>query len=141
MPPSSVGGVTASDAAATTTSPPSSAAGRDLASNGTEPSSDTTDPDLAGPESVGTAPSPEATTTPLRLLAETLPEGVLPFGRIPVQNVRPLVDAGARPAKSVEHEEFIVAAQVFREGHDAVNATAVLTDPDGVDHHFPMRVD
>ena len=66
---------------------------------------------------------------------------MLPFGRIPVQNVRPLVDGGTRPAKSVEHEEFIVAAQVFREGHDAVNATVVLTDPDGVDHHYPMRVD
>ena len=126
--------MTASDAAATTTS-------LDLASNGTEPAPDTTDPDLAGPESVGTAPSPEATTTPMHLLEETLPEGVLPFGRIPVQNVQPLVDGGTRPAKSVEHEEFIVAAQVFREGHDAVNATAVLTDPDGVDHHFPMRVD
>ena len=44
--------MTASDAAATTTS-------LDLASNGTEPAPDTTDPDLAGPESVGTAPSPE----------------------------------------------------------------------------------
>jgi starch synthase (maltosyl-transferring) len=89
--------VTASDAAATTTS-------LDQASNGTEPAPDTTDPDLAGPESVGTAPSPEATTTPMHLLLETLPDGVLPFGRIPVQNVQPLVDGGTRPAKSVEHE-------------------------------------
>ena len=77
----------------------------------------------------------------MELLERTLRPGVLPFGRIPVQNVRPLVDGGTRPAKSVEHEEFTVAAQVFREGHDAVNATAVLTDPDGRDHHFPMRVD
>ena len=77
----------------------------------------------------------------MRLLEETLPDGVLPFGRIPVQSVRPLVDGGTCPAKSVEHEDFIVAAQVFREGHDAVNATAVLTDPDGVDHHYPMHVD
>ena len=71
----------------------------------------------------------------------SLPEGIAPFGRIPVQSVRPLVDEGTRPAKSVAGEEFVVAAQVFREGHDAVNATAVLTDPDGVDHHFPMHVD
>ncbi|MDQ2757243.1 MAG: DUF3416 domain-containing protein [Actinomycetota bacterium] len=63
------------------------------------------------------------------------------MGRIPVQDVRPLVDGGTRPAKAVEGEEFVVAAQVFREGHDAVNATAVLTDPDGVDHHFPMSAD
>src|SRR6187402_260488 len=131
MPPSSVGRVTASDAAATTTSSPSPT--RVVLSRDRS--------DVAGAEGVGTAPSPEATTVPLHLLEETLPEGVLPFGRIPVQNVRPLVDGGTRPAKSVEHEEFIVAAQVFREGHDAVNATAVLTDPDGVDHQFPMHVD
>jgi len=54
--------------------------------------------------------------------------------------VRPLVDGGTRPTKAVEGEDFVVAAQVFREGHDAVNATAVLTDPDGVDHHYPMSV-
>ncbi len=99
------------------------------------------DTEVAGAERVATAPSPEATSTPLDLLHATLPTGVLPFGRIPVQNVRPLVDGGTRPAKSVEHEEFSVSAQVFREGHDAVNATAVLTDPDGVDHHFPMVVE
>ncbi|HPK13236.1 MAG TPA: DUF3416 domain-containing protein, partial [Phycicoccus elongatus] len=54
-----------------------------------------------------------------------------PIGRIPVQNVRPCVDHGARPAKSVVGEEFDVTATVFREGHDAVNATLVVTDPDG----------
>lgn len=43
----------------------------------------------------------------------------------------PLVDHGNRPAKSVVHEEFDVTATVFGEGHDAVNATVVLTDPDG----------
>jgi starch synthase (maltosyl-transferring) len=121
--------VTASDTAATTTAPSSA------------PRSDTTDPETAGADSVATAPSANATTVPLELLEGTLHEGVLPFGRIPVENVRPLVDNGTRPAKSVEHEEFVVAAQVFREGHDAVNATAVLTDPDGIDHHFPMHVD
>ena len=73
--------------------------------------------------------------------ASSLPVGVAPVGRIPVQDVRPLVDGGATPAKSVEHEEFVVAARVFREGHDAVNATVVLTDPEGLDHHFPMMVD
>jgi starch synthase (maltosyl-transferring) len=62
----------------------------------------------------------------MRLLKETLPPGILPFGRIPVQSVRPLVDDGTRPAKSVEHEEFTIAAQVFREGHDEVNAYSVV---------------
>jgi len=88
--------------------------------------------------------SPPSTTVPSTTIPsprEVLPEQVTPFGRIPVQSVRPLVDGGTRPAKSVEGEEFVVAAQVFREGHDAVGATAVLTDTDGADHHFPMQVD
>jgi starch synthase (maltosyl-transferring) len=61
-----------------------------------------------------------------------------PIGRIPVLDVRPCVDAGARPAKAVVDEEFIVTATVFREGHDAVNASVVLTDPTGTEHVQPM---
>ncbi|KRE38660.1 alpha-1,4-glucan--maltose-1-phosphate maltosyltransferase [Janibacter sp. Soil728] len=61
-----------------------------------------------------------------------------PLGRIPVLDVRPCVDHGARPAASVVGEPFTVTAEVFREGHDAVNATIVLTDPDGAEHHLPM---
>jgi starch synthase (maltosyl-transferring) len=56
-----------------------------------------------------------------------------------VQDVRPLVDGGRRPAKSVVDEEFTVTATVFREGHDAVNATVVLTDPVGRELVVPMR--
>ncbi len=48
------------------------------------------------------------------------------------------MDGGARPAKSVVDEEFAVTATVFREGHDAVNATVVVTDPAGREHHQPM---
>ena len=55
-------------------------------------------------------------------------------------NVAPDVDGGAFPAKSVVHEEFDVTATVFREGHDAVNATVVLTDPDGAETHVPMTL-
>ncbi len=72
---------------------------------------------------------------------EGMPGGALPIGRIPVSDVRPLVDGGTRPAKSVAGEEFTVRAKVFREGHDAVNATAVLTDPDGGEHFFAMHSD
>ncbi len=61
-----------------------------------------------------------------------------PIGRIPVLDVRPCVDDGARPAKCVVDEEFTVTATVFREGHDAVNASVVLTDPRGVEHVHPM---
>jgi starch synthase (maltosyl-transferring) len=61
-----------------------------------------------------------------------------PIGRIPVLDVRPSVDGGDRPAKSVVDEEFEVTATVFREGHDAVNASVVLTDPEGTEHLVPM---
>src|SRR3954447_22495559 len=63
-----------------------------------------------------------------------------PLGRIPVLNVAPDIDGGAFPAKSVVQEEFDVTATVFREGHDAVNATVVLTDPDGAETLVPMTL-
>ncbi|MHB9864027.1 alpha-1,4-glucan--maltose-1-phosphate maltosyltransferase [Streptomyces sp. YIM S03343] len=53
------------------------------------------------------------------------------IGRVPVRDVRPAVECGRRPAKAVPGETFEVSATVFREGHDAVGANAVLTDPDG----------
>ncbi|WP_371776047.1 alpha-1,4-glucan--maltose-1-phosphate maltosyltransferase [Streptomyces sp. NBC_01438] len=53
------------------------------------------------------------------------------IGRIPVLDVRPLVDCGRRPAKAVSGETFEVSATVFREGHDAVSANVVLLDPNG----------
>ncbi|MET7697200.1 maltotransferase domain-containing protein, partial [Streptomyces sp. NPDC005485] len=52
-------------------------------------------------------------------------------GRIPVLDVRPVVQHGRRPAKAVVGEAFEVSATVFREGHDAVAANVVLRDPDG----------
>ncbi|MFJ7074655.1 alpha-1,4-glucan--maltose-1-phosphate maltosyltransferase [Streptomyces sp. NPDC098781] len=52
-------------------------------------------------------------------------------GRIPVLDVRPIVQHGRRPAKAVTGETFEISATVFREGHDAVAADVVLTDPDG----------
>ncbi|MGW4913656.1 maltotransferase domain-containing protein, partial [Streptomyces sp. NPDC004270] len=52
-------------------------------------------------------------------------------GRIPVLDVRPLVQQGRRPAKAVTGESFEVTATVFREGHDAVAANVVLKDPRG----------
>ncbi|MFI9625576.1 maltotransferase domain-containing protein [Streptomyces sp. NPDC052042] len=52
-------------------------------------------------------------------------------GRIPVLDVRPLVDCGRRPAKAVSGETFQVTATVFGEGHGAVGARLVLLDPSG----------
>ena len=60
------------------------------------------------------------------------------IGRIPVTDVNPVVDGGVRPVKSVVDEQFDVMATVFREGHEAVNATVVVTDPAGRDHYQPM---
>ncbi|WUH90788.1 alpha-1,4-glucan--maltose-1-phosphate maltosyltransferase [Streptomyces sp. NBC_00433] len=62
------------------------------------------------------------------------------IGRIPVLDVRPLVDCGRRPAKAVVGETFEVTATVFREGHDAVAANVVLRDPAGRSGPWaPMR--
>ena len=47
-------------------------------------------------------------------------------------DVTPVVDCGRYPAKAVVGEPFTVTALVFREGHDALNADVVLTDPQGV---------
>ena len=52
-------------------------------------------------------------------------------GRIPVRAVTPVVDEGRRAAKAVVDEAFPVGATVFREGHDALAAEAVLVRPDG----------
>ncbi|WP_031028882.1 maltotransferase domain-containing protein, partial [Streptomyces sp. NRRL WC-3725] len=72
----------------------------------------------AGPSSAtaGERSSPDAATT---------------VGRIPVLDVRPVVQRGRRPAKAVTGESFEVSATVFREGHDAVAANVVLRDPAG----------
>ncbi|WP_443062591.1 alpha-1,4-glucan--maltose-1-phosphate maltosyltransferase [Streptomyces sp. NBC_00390] len=62
------------------------------------------------------------------------------IGRIPVLDVRPLVNCGRRPAKAVAGETFQVTATVFREGHDSVAANVVLYDPKGRPGPFtPMR--
>ena len=62
-------------------------------------------------------------------------------GRIPVVDVSPVAEAGRFPAKAVVGEAVPVRATVFREGHDAVAATAVLIDPDGVDRASARMVD
>ncbi|WKX72703.1 alpha-1,4-glucan--maltose-1-phosphate maltosyltransferase [Streptomyces sp. XD-27] len=62
------------------------------------------------------------------------------IGRIPVLDIRPLIDCGRRPAKAVVGETFEVSATVFREGHDAVRANVVLRDPAGRSGPWtPMR--
>ncbi|PZG48671.1 alpha-1,4-glucan--maltose-1-phosphate maltosyltransferase [Spongiactinospora gelatinilytica] len=62
------------------------------------------------------------------------------IGRIPILDIHPVVDYGRRPAKAAAGETFDLAATVFREGHDAVAAGVVLTDPAGARGPLlPMR--
>lgn len=55
----------------------------------------------------------------------------LRFGRIPVTAVQPVIEEGKFPAKAVVDSGVYVTAVVFREGHDAVAAEAVLFNPRG----------
>jgi len=66
------------------------------------------------------------------------PDGV---GRIPVLAVGPVTENGRWPAKAVVGEAVPIRATVFREGHDAVAATAVLVGPDGRDRSSARMVD
>lgn len=87
--------------------------------------------------------SPEPTTStslpaPLgraRTPLPSLPGGArTAVGRIPVVDVQPVLEGGRWPAKAVVGEAVEVTATVFREGHDAVAASAVLVAPDGSVH-------
>jgi starch synthase (maltosyl-transferring) len=62
-----------------------------------------------------------------------------PIGRIPVTKVSPVIEDGAYPAKATIGESIPIRATVFREGHDAVNASVVLTDPTGAERLVPMH--
>jgi starch synthase (maltosyl-transferring) len=55
-----------------------------------------------------------------------------------VTNVSPVIEGGAYAAKASVGEEIPIRATVFREGHDAVNASVVLTDPTGAERTVPM---
>ena len=63
------------------------------------------------------------------------------IGRIPVLEVAPVVEGGRWPAKAAVGEVVPIEATVFREGHDAVSATAVLVAPDGSDHSWAPMTD
>jgi starch synthase (maltosyl-transferring) len=61
------------------------------------------------------------------------------IGRIPVLDVRPVVDCGRWPAKAVAGERVQISATVFRDGHGEVGADVVLTDPAGKQSLTRMR--
>lgn len=71
-----------------------------------------------------------------------MPFAVKPsIGRIPVVERGPLVDGGRWPAKAVVGEAIPAEATVFRDGHDAFGATAVLVKPNGKEHSRVTMVD
>ncbi|MFI6359225.1 maltotransferase domain-containing protein, partial [Streptomyces sp. NPDC050743] len=76
-------------------------------------------------KAAGEVPGPPGPADPPSTFGEST------LGRIPVLDVRPVVQHGRRPAKAVTGESFEVSATVFREGHDAVAANVVLRDPAG----------
>ncbi len=59
-------------------------------------------------------------------------------GRIPVVAVGPSLEEGRWPARAVVGEAVPLFATVFREGHDAVSATAIITGPNGKTTTLPM---
>jgi starch synthase (maltosyl-transferring) len=67
------------------------------------------------------------------------PGGELSVGRIPVVDVQPVLEGGRWPVKAVVGEAVTISATVFREGHDAEGATAVITTPDGGTVSLPME--
>ena len=61
------------------------------------------------------------------------------LGRIPVSGVSPVIEGGAYPVKAVVHERILIQANVFREGHDEVNASVILTSPTGTQRRVDMK--
>ena len=106
--------------------------------------SSTTEGDDA-PQQASTPSSSQAATRPdtspggKPTVTVTMPTLGSIFERIPVHNVSPVIEGGAYPAKAVVGESIPIRATVFREGHDAVNASVVLTDPQGNERREPMR--
>ena len=59
-------------------------------------------------------------------------------GRIGIDDIEPVVSCGQYPSKAVVGEVVPVSATVWREGHDAVAASVVVTGPDGSSTYIRM---
>ena len=100
--------------------PPKTPATRPARSKAATPATRTARSAPAGPAT--------ATKTTETATAKTLTP---PGGRIPIDNVMPVIDGGKYAAKSAVGEQLIVGATVYREGHDALGVNVVLTDSTG----------
>lgn len=74
---------------------------------------------------------PASAPVPVTPAAVPVPMAHTAIGRIPVLDVSPTISEGRWAAKAVVGEMIPITATVFREGHEAVAATAVLISPDG----------
>ena len=84
-------------------------------------------------------PTNAGSDAPLQVDLSPSMTGPFGFGRIPVAKVWPVIEGGAYAAKAVVGELLPIRAKVFREGHDAVNASVILTSPDGVESRVDMQ--
>ena len=87
----------------------------------TSPDTTTTDRDDATPHTTTPPPAPRA-----GIPADAIDRHALPQGRLGIDEVTPEVSGGRFPSKAVVGEVVPVEATVWREGHDAVAATAGL---------------
>ncbi|WP_330439339.1 alpha-1,4-glucan--maltose-1-phosphate maltosyltransferase [Streptomyces griseoaurantiacus] len=117
---------TTGPAGAASAGPPGRDARPPAAGPGAAPARTEPAPAAGSARAAATTSAPDPVPTPV-----PAPARAPAVGRIPVLDVAPVVLRGRRPAKAVVGEEFEISATVFREGHDAVAADVVLTDPEG----------
>jgi len=60
-------------------------------------------------------------------------------GRYAIEDISPVIGLGHRAVKAVVGETLTISANVFREGHDSVAATAAMIAPDGSRTETPME--
>lgn len=61
-------------------------------------------------------------------------------GRLAIEDVRPLIAGGGYPSKAVVGEYLPISALVWREGHDAINATLNVQGPRGSTFESGVRI-
>lgn len=61
------------------------------------------------------------------------------YQRWGITSVQPVFEGGKYPAKCIINEVFPVSAKVFREGHDALGATVVIVNTQGIESRFHMH--
>lgn len=61
-------------------------------------------------------------------------------GRIPILELSPQIDDNLWPARAFAGEVVPFAATAFREGHDRIGVTLLLTAPDGTETSHPMEL-